>query len=83
MATITAETGSAQSAGAGQLFLNTTSIYGDFRDDLLRDGYAVVKGAILKEKVGEYVEEMYQWLENLFVSPSTPPFPPKPNIDIS
>lgn len=31
--------------------------YGDFRDDLVRDGYCVVKGAIPKERAEGYVRE--------------------------
>ncbi len=38
-------------------------IYGDFRDQLFQDGYAVVKGALSQEKAASYVEEMYNWLE--------------------
>jgi hypothetical protein len=29
--------------------------YGDFRDDLVRDGYAVIKGVISEEKAAGYV----------------------------
>jgi len=39
--------------------------YGDFRDELSRNGYAVVKGAIPLEKAMKYSDEMYSWLENL------------------
>ncbi|KAJ5661467.1 uncharacterized protein N7477_009083 [Penicillium maclennaniae] len=42
--------------------------YGDFRDDLLRDGYAVVKGAVPRERALKYADEIYQWLEDLYVS---------------
>ncbi|KAI5477303.1 phytanoyl-CoA dioxygenase family protein [Pseudohyphozyma bogoriensis] len=37
--------------------------YGDFRDDLVRDGYAVVKGVVSPERAGMYVDEMQSWLE--------------------
>ncbi|KAH4215826.1 hypothetical protein HBI70_236410 [Parastagonospora nodorum] len=37
--------------------------YGDWRDDLARDGYAVVKGAIPREKADDYANRMYSWLE--------------------
>lgn len=40
-------------------------VFGDFRDDLARDGYAVVKGAIPKERALKYADEMYSWLEGL------------------
>lgn len=39
--------------------------FGDFRDDLTRDGFAIVKGAIPKEKALKYADEMYSWLEGL------------------
>ena len=41
--------------------------FGDFRDDLTRDGFAIVKGAIPKEKALKYADEMYSWLEGLYV----------------
>ena len=37
--------------------------YGDFRDDLFRDGVAVVKDAVPKERCEHYIEQMTQWLE--------------------
>lgn len=40
---------------------NTT--YGDFRDDLVRDGYAVIKGAVSKEKAAHYVDRYHDYLE--------------------
>jgi len=39
--------------------------YGDFRDDLIRDGFAVVKGAIPRERADGYAVEMYSFLEDL------------------
>lgn len=42
---------------------NTT--YGDFRDDLVRDGYAIVKGAIPQDRAAAYVEKMQDYLEGL------------------
>jgi hypothetical protein len=39
--------------------------YGDWRDDLARDGYAVVKGAIPRERADAYADKMYKWLEDL------------------
>jgi hypothetical protein len=51
---------------AGRVRLDgSEEVYGDFRDDLVRDGYAVVKGAIPRERALKYVEEMYDWLEGL------------------
>ncbi|KAL3471068.1 hypothetical protein BJX99DRAFT_250697 [Aspergillus californicus] len=37
--------------------------FGDFRDDLARDGYAIVKDAIPKDRALKYADEMYGWLE--------------------
>ncbi|EKG16767.1 hypothetical protein MPH_05970 [Macrophomina phaseolina MS6] len=37
--------------------------YGDFRDDLSRDGFAIIKGAIPRERADKYADEMYSWLE--------------------
>jgi hypothetical protein len=39
--------------------------YGDFRDALNRDGYAVVKGAIPMERAKNYANEFYTYLEDL------------------
>jgi hypothetical protein len=39
--------------------------FGDWRDDLARDGYAVIKGAIPKERADKYADQMYSWLEGL------------------
>jgi hypothetical protein len=39
--------------------------FGDFRDDLARDGYAVVKGAIPCDRALKYADDMYSWLEGL------------------
>jgi hypothetical protein len=43
----------------------TDTEYGDWRDDLARDGYAVIKGAIPKERADKYADKMYSWLEGL------------------
>ena len=52
--------------GFGRMRVDGTDTkFGDFRDDLTRDGYAVVKGAIAKEKALKYADEMYSWLEGL------------------
>jgi len=42
-----------------------TPNYGDWRDDLIRDGYAIVKGAIPRERADGYANAMYDWLEGL------------------
>ena len=43
----------------------TDPSYGDWRDDLVRDGYAVIKGAIPRERADKYADAMYSWLEGL------------------
>lgn len=39
--------------------------FGDWRDDLARDGYAVIKGAIPRERAEKYADRMMSWLEGL------------------
>lgn len=52
--------------GNGRLFeQNIDFVYGDFRDDLVRNGFAVVKGAIPRERADAYADQMFSWLENL------------------
>ena len=43
----------------------TDAKFGDWRDDLARDGYAVIKGAIPRERADKYANQMYSWLEGL------------------
>ena len=43
----------------------TDPTYGDFRDDLIRDGFAVIKGAIPRERAHKDADAMYTWLEGL------------------
>lgn len=52
-------------AGPHKLFSDKNVTHGDFRDDLVRDGYVVVKGAIPRERADKYGEEMMSYLENL------------------
>lgn len=44
--------------------------YGDFRDDIIRDGFAVVKGAVPRDRANDYADRMHQWLEDLYVAVS-------------
>lgn len=55
----------AQPAGPNKLFTDLDATYGDWRDDLLRDGFVVVKGAIPKERAEKYQDDMLSYLENL------------------
>ncbi|GME23959.1 Phytanoyl-CoA dioxygenase [Neofusicoccum parvum] len=41
---------------------NVQASYGDWRDDLIRDGYAVVKGAIPYDRALEYRDRAHEWL---------------------
>ncbi|PVI05798.1 hypothetical protein DM02DRAFT_684233 [Periconia macrospinosa] len=38
--------------------------YNDWRDDLVRDGVAVVKGAIPEDRANQYADRMLNWLED-------------------
>lgn len=52
----------------GKLFLRGATeerTFGDFRDDLQRDGFAVVKGAVPRERADQYADQMFKWLEDL------------------
>ncbi|KAK4054122.1 hypothetical protein OIV83_001147 [Microbotryomycetes sp. JL201] len=40
------------------------TVYNDFRDDLARDGFCVVKNVISEQKAADYVNEIHQWLED-------------------
>ncbi|KAF5526371.1 putative phytanoyl-CoA dioxygenase [Colletotrichum aenigma] len=51
-------------AGPNKLFAKEGVTYGDFRDDLVRDGYVVVKGAIPRERTDKYADDMMSYLEN-------------------
>ncbi|KAI5200103.1 hypothetical protein E4T39_05850 [Aureobasidium subglaciale] len=43
--------------------LDETKTYGDWRDDLARDGFCVVKNVLEKEKALKYAEDIKDWLE--------------------
>lgn len=42
--------------------LDFNQTYGDFRDDLIRDGYAVIKGAVPEDRAAQYVDEVHEFL---------------------
>ncbi|KAG6360020.1 hypothetical protein INS49_011076 [Diaporthe citri] len=42
----------------------TDPVFGDWRDDLVRDGYAVVKGAVPPSRALEYADKMYSLVES-------------------
>jgi len=68
MASVTETVSSGAEYIAGKLFLRGAkeeSSFGDFRDDLQRDGFAVVKGALPREKADLYADQMFKWLDDL------------------
>ncbi|KAJ5953498.1 hypothetical protein N7454_000394 [Penicillium verhagenii] len=62
--TTTTSTSTRLTVPSGRLFSQGTDVkYGDFRDDLLQNGYAVIKGAVPRERALKYADEIYDWLE--------------------
>lgn len=51
--------------GPNQLYKQKGVTYGDWRDDLVRDGFVVVKGVIPKERALEYGDAVFDFLETL------------------
>lgn len=45
--------------------LDFDATYDDWRADLIRDGYAVIKGAIPKQRAEQYVEQVHDFLESV------------------
>ncbi|RDW79243.1 putative phytanoyldioxygenase [Aspergillus mulundensis] len=43
--------------------LDTTHSYGDWRDDLFKNGFVVVKNVIPKERCDYYIAKMFEWAE--------------------
>jgi hypothetical protein len=64
-ATETVQTIKVESSSQALKVDGTDPKYGDWRDDLARDGYAVIKGAIPRERADEYADAMFSWLEGL------------------
>ncbi|KAL4950798.1 MFS transporter [Aspergillus filifer] len=50
--------------GPNLLFAEKDVTYGDWRDDLVRDGYDVVKGAVPRERAEKYADDFMSYLEN-------------------
>jgi len=44
--------------------LDPTVQYGDFRDQLAREGWCVVPGVLSKERCDEVISQMQGWLES-------------------
>lgn len=43
--------------------LDTSEAYSDWRDQLIKDGYVVLKGVISHDKARRYLDSMFEWLE--------------------
>lgn len=52
-------------SGPNMVYSKEGATYNDWRDDLVRDGFVVVKGAVPKDRIEQYGEEMMSYLENL------------------
>ena len=52
-------------AGPNQLYKQKDAAYDDWRDNLVRDGFAVVKGVVPKERALAYGDEVFNYLETL------------------
>jgi hypothetical protein len=44
---------------------NKDAPFNGFHDDLTRDGYAVIKGAVTADRAAGYLDDIYGWLEGL------------------
>ncbi|KAJ9113566.1 hypothetical protein QFC20_001917 [Naganishia adeliensis] len=38
--------------------------FGDWQDDLIRDGFAIIRGAIPRERADQYASEFHEWIES-------------------
>jgi hypothetical protein len=59
------ESAAPKPAGPSKFFAQPDAKYGDWRDDLARDGYVVVKAAIPRERADKYANDMFEFLETL------------------
>lgn len=51
--------------GRLQVDASAAPSYSDWRDDLIRDGYAVIKGAIPQDRAQSYADRMLALAESL------------------
>ncbi|KAM0414586.1 hypothetical protein ACHAPT_013568 [Fusarium lateritium] len=51
-------------APAANILCDENKIYGDFRDDLVRQGFTVVKNVIPRDRAVAYHEKAYEWLQS-------------------
>lgn len=54
-----------QSSGRLQVDGTTDPSFGDWRDDLIRDGYAIIKGAAPQDRALSYADRMLSLAESL------------------
>ncbi|KGB79146.2 hypothetical protein CNBG_4984 [Cryptococcus deuterogattii R265] len=52
-----------QPAAATPLTINLNQHFGDWRDDLARDGFVILKGAIPRERALAYRQSFFDWVE--------------------
>lgn len=43
--------------------IDTSTRHGDWRDQLINDGYVVLKGVISPQRAGYYLDSLFDWLE--------------------
>jgi hypothetical protein len=43
--------------------IDTAKVHGDWRDQLYRDGYVVLKQVVSPERAKHYVDSLFDWLE--------------------
>lgn len=61
----TAPTSKLQNSGRLNVDGTTDPSFGDWRDDLIRDGYAIVKGAVPQDRALSYADRMLSLAESL------------------
>ncbi|KAK4561074.1 hypothetical protein LTR86_005029 [Recurvomyces mirabilis] len=54
----------AKPPGPNALYSNSDKVHGDWRDDLIRDGYVVIKGAVPADRAANYRDDMLSYLES-------------------
>lgn len=58
------ETGNEPASGYRMKIDGSDPTFGDWRDDLVRDGYAVIRGAVPASRASQYAERMYDLIES-------------------
>lgn len=65
--TVTEATPVSKLQSSGRLHVDGTTdpSFGDWRDDLVRDGYAIIKGAVPRDRALNYADRMLSLAESL------------------